>query len=223
MQNPAPDIHIIGHWTYPANTVKTVYVAANHCDLVTLFVNGKQIGTANAPCDFVDPFDGKNNGNTGYIYAFPSVKFEPGVIRAVGMAKGRAVAVGEIKTAGAPSGIRLTVRTGPSGLQADGSDVALIDFEVVDALGNRCPTDEGRVDFTLDGPGIWRGGYNSGVPGSVNKLFLSTECGVNRVAIRSTLSPGAITLTAARPGLKSAAVKIESKPVAIQDGLVAVH
>ena len=34
MQNPAPDIHIIGHWTYPTNTVKTIYVAANHCDSV---------------------------------------------------------------------------------------------------------------------------------------------------------------------------------------------
>jgi beta-galactosidase len=32
MQNSAPDLHIIGHWNYPPNTVKTIYVAANHCD-----------------------------------------------------------------------------------------------------------------------------------------------------------------------------------------------
>lgn len=220
MQNPAPDIHLIGHWTYPAKTVKTVYVAANHCDSVTLFVNGKPAGAANTPCDFVDPFDGKNNGNTGYIYAFPNVKFEPGVIRAVGVVKGKAATQDELKTAGPPKRIRLTVHTGPNGLQADGSDVALIDFEVVDADGERCPTDEARVDFKLDGPAIWRGGYNSGIPGSINQLFLNTECGINRVAIRATLLAGSITLTATRPGLESATVRIESKSVAIQDGLV---
>ena len=60
-----------------------------------------------------------------------------------------------------PCAIRLTLHTGPQGLRADGSDVALIDFEVVDAQGRRCPTDEARVDFAITGPGIWRGGLNS--------------------------------------------------------------
>ena len=51
------------------------------------------------------------------------------------------------------------------------------------------------------GPAIWRGGYNSGNTNSVNNLYLDTECGINRVAIRSTLTPGTITLTATRDGL----------------------
>ena len=46
MQNPEPDVHIIGHWTYPTNTVKTIYVAANHCDSVELFVNEKSEGVS---------------------------------------------------------------------------------------------------------------------------------------------------------------------------------
>ena len=57
--------------------------------------------------------------------------------------------------------IKLTLHTGPKGLQADGSDVALVDFEVVDAQGRRCPTDEARVDFDITGPAIWRGGFNA--------------------------------------------------------------
>ena len=73
-------------------------------------------------------------------------------------------------------------------MQADGSDVVFFDVEVVDAQGRRCPTDEARVDFKVDGPAIWRGGYNSGIPNSVNNLYLDTECGINRVAIRSTLT-----------------------------------
>jgi beta-galactosidase len=221
MQNPAPDLHIVGHWTYPTNTVKTVFVAANHCESVELFFNGKSLGVTNQPCDFVDTFDGKNKnlGNTGYIFAFPKIKFEPGTISAIGKAGGKTVARAEIKTAGAPKKLKLTARTGPGGLRADGSDVVLVDVETVDENGARCPTDEARVDFKLTGPAIWRGGYNSGKTNSINHLWLDTECGINRVAIRSTLAPGAIRLTATRAGLEPATVQVESAPVKIVDGL----
>jgi beta-galactosidase len=76
------------------------------------------------------------------------------------------------------------------------------------------------VDFKLDGPAIWRGGYNSGKTNSVNNLYLDTECGINRVAIRSTLTPGTIILTATRNGLEPATVKVDSKPVNIGGGLL---
>lgn len=222
MQNPDPDIHIIGHWTYPTNTVKTIYVAANHCDSVALFVNGKQVGTSNQPCDFVDHFGGRDKilGSTGFIYAFPDVKFVPGTIRAEAIAAGKVVATDVIETAGAPKRIKLTIHTRPGGLLADGSNVAFLDVEVVDAKGERCPTNEGRVDFKVTGPAIWRGGYDSGTTNSVNHLWLDTECGINRVAIRSTLKPGPITVTASRNGLEPAAATIESRPVEITNGLI---
>ena len=104
-------------------------------------------------------------------------------------------------------------------MQADGSDVALIDFEVVDAQGRRCPTDEARVDFDTTGPVIWRGGFRSDKLNTTNNRFLDTECGINRVAIRSTLVAGTITVTARREGLKSATITLDSKPVVINDGL----
>jgi beta-galactosidase len=207
MQNPAPDIHLIGHWTYPSNTVKTVYVAANHCDSVELLVNGKSKGISTAP---------KN----GYIFAFPEVKFEPGRITAVAKVKGVMVAQEEIATAEAAKKLKLTPHLSPSGLQADGSDAAFFDVETLDGQDRRCPTDEARVDFKLDGPAIWRGGYNSGKMNSINQLYLDTECGINRVAIRSTLTAGTITLTAIREGLEPAKIQIESKPVGIKDGLI---
>jgi beta-galactosidase len=90
---------------------------------------------------------------------------------------------------------------------------------VVDAKGLRCPTDDARVDFTIDGPGIWRGGYNSGKIDSTNNLFLNTECGINRVSIRSTLTPGIIKVTASRDALKPARVQIVSKRVDLADGV----
>jgi beta-galactosidase len=187
--------------------VKTVYVAANHVRAVELFVNGKSKGAVTAPTN-------------GYIFAFTNIAFAPGAIKAVGRAGGKTVCADEIQTAGEAKALKLTPHVGPKGLQADGADVAFFDVEVVDAQGRRCPTDEARVDFKLDGPALWRGGYNSGKTNSVNNLWLDTECGINRVAIRSTLQPGAVTLTATRAGLEPATAKIESRFVAITDGLI---
>ena len=221
MQNEQPDLHIIGHWTYPTNTVKTMYVAATHCDQVEMFLNGKSLGVQTKSCEFVDTFNGenRNQGDTGYIYAFPNIAFAPGSLKAVATTGGKAVAQQELQTAGEPAAIKLTLHTGPKGLQADGGDVALIDFEVVDAQGRRCPTDEARVDFDVSGPVIWRGGLNAAKLNSTNNKFLDTECGINRVAIRSTMTPGTITITAKRDGLKPATLKIDSQRVKITDGL----
>jgi beta-galactosidase len=206
MQNEKPDIHIIGHWTYPADTKKTVYAAANHVDSVELFVNGVSKGKSSEPAN-------------GYIYTFKDVAFEPGTLKVLGIKDGKTVCEHELTTAGAAKALKLTVHTGPKGLLADGSDVAFVDFEAVDAQGRRCPTDEARVDFDISGPAVWRGGYNSGIPGSINNKYLDTECGINRVFIRSTLTPGTIMLKAAREGLEPAEVRIESLPVKIVDGL----
>jgi beta-galactosidase len=202
-----PDIHIIGHWTYPAGTTKTMYVVAN-TPSVELFVNGNSLGRSSTPTDH-------------YLFSFPAVSWTPGIIKAVGYdAAGAPVAEHRLQTAGEATAIRLTPTVGPAGLQADGADVAMFDVEVVDALGERCPTDEARVDFTMTGPGIWRGGYNSGVIGSINKMSLLTEAGVNRVFVRSTLKPGTITVTATREGLTPATARVTSSPVLVVDGVL---
>ena len=216
MQNEKPDIHIIGHWTYPANTTKTMNVVANNVDSVELFVNGASKGKVAQP-------------ESGYLYAFPNIAFTAGAIKAVGYKGGVAVTQHELKTAGAPAAIKLTLHTAPGGFRADGEDVALIDVEVVDANGERCPTDDARVDFNWEsigravsatGPAIWRGGYNSGKTNTTNNLYLNTEDGINRVAMRSTLMAGTIRLTAKREGLKSATITFDSKAAAISDGLM---
>jgi beta-galactosidase len=260
MQNEKPDIHIIGHWSYPptqpdgSNTVKTMNVVANNVDSVELFVNGVSKGKlAMSPSACVPTAGpGGNPGDRvggrpvpgvpppapppastvpvacdGYLYSFPNIAFAPGSIKAVGYKGKLAVATHTLTTAGPPAAIKLTLHTAPGGMRADGDDIALIDFEVVDAKGERCPTDDARVDFAFSAVGsdpaspaaIWRGGYNSGKTNTTNNQYLNTEDGINRVAVRSRLSPGKITVTASRDGLKSATVTFDSAPVAIQDGL----
>jgi len=209
--NEQPDLHILGHWSYPAiqpdgtKTAKTIYVIAN-TESVELFVNGKSAGINSKP-------------ESGWIFSWPVIEFAPGTLRAVGRNGTKPVAQQDIATAAGPAAIKLTPIVGPNGLQADAQDAALIDIEVVDAKGQRCPTDDARIDFTCTGPAIWRGGYNSGKINSTNNLYLNTECGINRVAIRSTLTSGTITITAAREGLKPAQVQIVSKSVNLKDGL----
>jgi beta-galactosidase len=198
-----PQVHIIGHWTYPAGTRKTIHVTSN-CQDVELFVNGKSLG------------HGKVSDR--YLFTFPNVAFEPGEIKAVAYLDGKLAATQAIHTAGAPVSLRLTPITDPGGFKADGSDVALIDVEAVDAKGERCPTFQQRVDFECTGLAIWRGGYNSGKTNSINNKYLDLECGINRVAVRSMLQSGTIIVTAKCDGLKSGSVTIQSAPFAIENG-----
>ena len=193
-----PQVHIIGHWTYPAGTRKPVYVTSNG-DEVELWVNGKSLG--------------RGRVSDRYLFTFPDVAWEPGEIKAVAYCKGKVIASQTKHTVGAPVALRLTPLLGPTGFLADGSDIALMDVEVVDANGERCPTVQQRVDFDLAGPGVWRGGYNSGKAHSTNHRFLDVECGINRVAVRSTRIAGDITVTARCGDLKPAKCTITSLAV----------
>ena len=198
-----PQVHIIGHWTYPAGTRKTVYVASN-CGEVELFLNGKSLG--------------RSAGTNRYLFPFANVAWQPGELKAVAYRDGKAAASQSKHTVGPPVALKLTPLLGPGGFLADGADVALVDVEAMDAQGERCPTFQQRADFDLSGPGVWRGGYNSGKAHSINNQFLDLECGINRVAVRSTLVPGTVTVTARCGDLKRGALTLTSLPVAIEHG-----
>lgn len=198
-------VHLIGHWNYAKGTVKDLFAVAK-ADEVELFVNGRSHGVGNRSLDT--------------LFTWKDVAFEPGEIKVIARRNGKEVASQTKETAGDAVALRLTPITAPGGWRADGSDIALVDFEVVDAEGRRCPTDQARVDFEISGPAIWRGGYNSGKEGSTNHQHLDTECGINRVSIRSTLNAGKVLLTARREGLASATLELESLPVALENGIL---
>ncbi|WP_438483541.1 glycoside hydrolase family 2 protein [Oleiharenicola lentus] len=190
-----PQVHLIGHWTYPANTRKTIYVAAN-TERVELFLNGKSLGLGQQ--------------SDKYLFTFADISSEPGELTAVGSRDGKVIATSTKRTAGPAVALRITPIIDQNGFVADGSDVALFDVEAIDAQGERVPTFQQRVDFNLTGPAIWRGGYNSGKLDSINHRHLDLEAGLNRVAIRATRQAGAITLAARAEGLKPASVKVSS-------------
>jgi len=191
-----PQVHIIGHWSYPAGTKKTVYVAANG-DAVELFLNGASLGHGKV--------------SQGHLFTFPDVNFAPGELKAVASRAGQVIASTVKRTAGPAVALRITPIVDAAGLVADGADIALFDVEAVDAQGNRVPTFQQRVDFNLTGPGTWRGGYNSGKINSINHPYLDLEAGINRVAVRTARVPGKLVLTARSDGLNPASGSVESR------------
>src|SRR5205823_7868055 len=173
---------------------------------VELFVNGKS--------------QGLGAQSSRFLYTFKNVLWKTGVVKAVGYdTRGKKICETEIKTAGKPVGIRLTVHNGPGGLCADGSDLALVDVEVIDAAGHRCPTALDLINFSISGPAEWRGGIAQGPDNYILAKSLPVECGINRVLVRSTPDSGVVRLRAEADGLKSAAVEIVSRAVKSTDGL----
>ena len=207
MQSAVPALHVIGHWSYPTGTRKTIYVMAAKVARVTLFVNDVQVATSTAPTQ-------------DFLYTFPDVAYRAGTVVAVGYdAAGAEVVRQEKTTAGPATALRLTPPTAPGGLRADGSHVFFVAVEVVYARGRRVPTDQARVDLAVSGPGTLLGSYNAGKQYSVFKPFIDTECGINRVFVRATRTAGVITLTATRNGLTTGTAAVRSLDFPVVGGL----
>lgn len=201
-------MHIVGHWNYEPAVKKPIYVVSS-ADKVELFVNGKSIGFGEQ--------------SSRFLYTWKEVSFAPGSIKAVGYdSKSRKLCEKEKKTTGNPVALKLTPLTAPGGLLADGADMALVEVEVVDANGNRCPTAFHTVNFDLAGPAEWRGGIAQGPDNFILSKQLPAECGVNRVLIRSHPQAGRISINANAEGLKPASIELVSTPLAVRDGLAKV-
>ena len=197
--------YIIGHWNYPKNTVKPIYVVSNG-ENVELFLNGQSLGK------------GKREYN--FLFTFDKVSYQPGKLEAVSYDKdGKEVSRYMISTVGEPAKLKLTTIQNPEGFHADGADMALIQVEVVDTNGKRCPLDNRTVQFTLKGNAEWRGGIAQGKNNHILDTNLPVECGINRALIRSTTTAGKIILTAKAEGLPTETLTLETVPVKINAGL----
>ena len=197
--------YIIGHWNHPDNTVKPVQVVSTG-EEVELFLNGNSLGK------------GKRQYN--FLFTFDNVAFKPGKLEAVSYNKaGKEISRYAVNTAGEPASLKLTAIQNPEGFHADGADMTLIQVEVVDKDGQRCPLDNRTIQFTLKGQAEWRGGIAQGKNNHILDTNLPVECGINRALIRSTTAAGKVTLTAQAKGLLSASLTLETVPVKVTGGL----
>ena len=187
--------YIIGHWSYSAaansklytqnSTLKKPVYVVSTGDEVELFLNGRSMG--------------KGKQSYRYLFTFDNVPYEPGTLEAVASDGSRY----KLETAGEPYRLKLTTIENPEGMKADGADMALIQVEVVDRQGRRCPLDDRLINFSLMGEGRWIGGIGTHrADNYVGAMALPVECGINRVLVRSTVNAGTITVYVSAEGLK---------------------
>lgn len=209
--------HIVGHWNYEgglhpnlpqggeSTVIKPVYVVSTG-DKVELFINGKSQGFGRQDYRF--------------LYTFDSIQWKPGILEAVSYDEaGKEVGRAALKTVGKPHHLKLTRMANPAGSFADGHDIVMVQVEVVDAEGRRCPLANDMVDFTLEGPAEWRGGIAQGVDNYAFATSLPVECGITRVLVRSTTEAGEVRLTAKAQGLGTASETWTTTPVEVVNGL----
>ena len=141
-----------------------------------------------------------------------SVPYAPGVLKAIALQGGKAIAETVLRTAGEPVQVRLTADR--TSLRADGQDLSFITVETLDAHGEPHPNAQHQVTFRLDGPGaiaaVGSGDMTSEEPyhGDQRKLFH----GKALVVVRTSRTAGALTLNATAPGLKAATLTIRTAP-----------
>ena len=232
MQSEDPAVMLVGHWSYPKLTKdnymypvkkynghfmeetgemaqrdplhKTVYaIGSVHCASVELVVNGKSKGV-NAKPDHV------------FVYAFPNVDItESGTAEVIARDQaGKEIARHAIKSFAGEGKVKTAVTTGPQGWLADGSDIAVVDFRLVDAKGTVHPFASDKISFELSfkpdsqlptpnsqlttpNSPVFMGGWNSGVFGEaspIGKDFVNLECGMARVFVKAGRKPGKVTL-----------------------------
>lgn len=197
--------HIIGHWNYSPETIKDVLVISSG-EQVELFINGKSKGMGKREYHF--------------LFTFEDISWEAGKIEAVSYdTDKKVVSRHEIQTTGEPAQLKMTHFQATDGFKADGADLVLVQIEVVDANGLRCPLANNMISFDLEGPAEWRGGIAQGPDNYILSKDLPVECGINRVLIRSTNKNGEIKLRARAEGLPDANISFNSIPVKQKGGL----
>src|SRR5690606_15414378 len=191
---------------YAEHTKKDIQVVSAG-EKVELFVNGQSRGFGDRSYQF--------------LFTFPQVAFAAGELKARSYDEnGQVLNERVIQTAGEPYRIKLNYQHGANGLYADGNDMVLVDVEVLDKEGRRCPTATNMIDFSWDGPMEWRGGIAQGPNNYILSESLPVEGGVNRVLLRTRYGKsGEMKIKAQANGLLADSLSWEVSSISDNNGL----
>jgi hypothetical protein len=209
--------------------------AFSNCPAVRLLINGAPQGADQVPNPSTST--ASNDGDVTATQNTTSlagqvhwnVTWSAGTVTAACLDTfGNVVTTDQQATAGNPDHIELDVVPDvvrPDGtsfaVTANGTDAAFVVAKVLDANGVVVPTASNNITFSVTGPATYVGGtqqlvtpnqplgYHS--PGDPE---LQAEGGLQKIAIRSQFTPGAVTVTATSPGLGSGTASYTIQPVA---------
>ena len=209
--NPeAYTLHVVPHWTWPGREGKKVPVFVyTNGDSAELFVNGKSMGRRTK--GVVPEGEGRPSAYydvcAKYRLMWFAVPYEPGELKAVAYRGAKKLGETVMRTAGAPTAVKLTVE--PK-LTDSADELVWVQVDVVDAQGVRNPLAMDRVSFKLSGPGQILGVGNGNA--HAFEAFTKTDSHPlfygKAVAVVRRDAPGALTLTVSAPGLVPATARI---------------
>jgi beta-galactosidase len=193
-----PVLHLLPHWNWPGHEGSPIHVwCYSNLDAVELFLNGQSQGKQTVPV------------NSHLEWAVP---YAPGTLEARGYKGDLVVATTQIQTAGPAAKLVLTPDRGQ--INADGTDVSVVDVSVVDAQGRTVPLAGDLVKFAISGPGRVIG-VGNGEPSSHDAdkaMERHAFRGLCMALVQSDKTSGPIQLTATADGLESATATISAEP-----------
>jgi len=139
------------------------------------------------------------------------VPYEPGLLRAVGKRRDGTVAcTAEVRTAGPPAAIRLSVDRDTQ--KADPGNVALVTIEIVDSAGTVVPTADNLVHVAVTGGSVLA--FDNADLQDHDSSHSDRRHAFNgrALAILRTAGPGTMRLTAAAPGLAPVSISVAVTP-----------
>ena len=191
-----PVLHIFPDWNWKKGDTVDVWAYYNDADKVELFLNGKSLGARR-----------KRDGALHVVWRVP---FSPGVLRAVSSRGGKTVLTREIRTAGAAA--KLVATADRTHLSADGKDLSFITVRVEDSSGNLVPHAASPVRFEVGTPGVLAA-TNNGYQADLESFRANPHRAFNGLVlgvVRTTETPGAITVRVGSPGLAPDSVTLYS-------------
>ena len=184
-------------WTWEGLEGTPLQVSVySRCDEVRLELNGELIGT-------------KPVSEETKLTARFDVPYQPGELVAVGLKNGQETVRQVLKTAGKPASLKITAER--EIVSASYNDLAYFNVEVLDENGLLVPHAEIPVEFAIDGIGTLQAVGNGNPTGMISfqQPRVLTYRGKCQVIVRSSETPGEISVTAGSQGLESGISKVE--------------
>lgn len=184
-------------WSWPGHEGKPIDVEIySHYPSVRLCLNGTVV-------------EEKTTAEGKAVFTLP---YQPGTLRAEGLADGRVRESVELQTAGSAEKIRLTADH--SRLTADGQDLAFITVELLDANGVQNPLADNGLTATVSGPATIVGFGNADIKDCDSYVDADHKAWKGRalLIVRATKKSGSVKVTVKGDGLKPASVTLAASP-----------
>lgn len=176
-----------------------------NADEVELLINGKSVGTQKNDRSTVEKrniiyWQGVDYGNGGTVVA-------------IAKNGGKEVARHQLATTGKPVALKIVAET-PTDWKGDGMDLQYLTVYAVDSKGRRVPNATGEVTIDITGEAslyaVDNGDHYTNEVFVLGNTRIMTQ-GYVQAIVRSTRTPGKVTIKATAKGMKAAQLKLETK------------